>query len=162
MEGAVLFGIEPSTINVRKAKYTIGEGLSSIWNEKLHAGKGEKYFDEERKKWYCYNCFHKYIEINQNLKYGEEVSYISYIPSKSKNKKVSIHIFYKTKKQNPIFTFEEGITKIGQCRLDIGKEYNNYKDREIKTIMKFGGTYIDVTAFHIKTGKYVKTTLLFD
>ena len=47
----------------------------------------------------------------------------------SQNKKVAIQIFYKTKKQNPIFTFEEGITKIGECRLDIGKEYNNYKDR---------------------------------
>ena len=78
------------------------------------------------------------------------------------NKKVSFHIFYKTKKQNPIFTFEEGITKIGGCRLDIGKEYDNYEDRKIKTIMKFGGTYIDVTAFHIKTGITVKTTLIFD
>ena len=66
MEGAVLFGIEPSTINVRKAKYTIGEGLNSIWNEKLHAGKGEKYFNEIQQIWYCRNCFHKYIEINQN------------------------------------------------------------------------------------------------
>ena len=28
--------------------------------------------------------------------------------------------------------------------------------------MKFGGTYIDVTAFHIKTGITVKTTLIFD
>ena len=162
MEGAVLFGIEPSAINIRKAKYTIGEGLNSIWKEKLHAGKGKKYFDEEEQKWYCRNCFSKYIEINQNLKYGEEVSNISWISSMSQNKKVAVLTFYKTKKQNPIFTFEEGITKIGECLLDIGKEYNNYKDREIKTIMKFGGTYIDVTASHIKTGKYVKTTLLFD
>ena len=70
--------------------------------------------------------------------------------------------FYKTKKQNPIFTFEEGIIKIGECRLNILKEYENYKERKIKTIMKFGGTYIDVTAFHIKTGITVKTTLIFD
>jgi len=28
--------------------------------------------------------------------------------------------------------------------------------------MKFGGTFIDVTAKHIKSGKSVKTTLSFD
>jgi hypothetical protein len=71
-------------------------------------------------------------------------------------------MFYKTKKANPIFTFEEGIIKIGECRLEIGKEYENYKDREIRTIMKFGGTFIDVTAIHLKSGKTVKTTLTFD
>jgi len=31
MEGAVLFGIEPSTINMRKAKYTIGDDASLPW-----------------------------------------------------------------------------------------------------------------------------------
>ena len=70
--------------------------------------------------------------------------------------------FYKTKKINPIFIFEEGIIKIGQCRLDIGEEYENLEDRKIKTLMKFGGTFIDVTGIHIKSGKSVKITLTFD
>lgn len=52
--------------------------------------------------------------------------------------------------------------KIGECKISIDKEYKNIKDREIKTIMKFGGTFIDVTAIHIKSGKSVKTTLKFD
>lgn len=38
----------------------------------------------------------------------------------------------------------------------------NLQDRQIKTIMKFGGTFIDVTAIYLKTGKTVKTTLTFD
>jgi hypothetical protein len=29
--------------------------------------------------------------------------------------------FYKTKKINPIFANEEGMTKIGECRLEIDK-----------------------------------------
>ena len=70
--------------------------------------------------------------------------------------------FYKTKKVNPIFTFEEGITKIGKCSIYIDKEYKSIEDREIKVIMKFGGTFIDVTAVHLKSGKSVKTTLTFD
>jgi hypothetical protein len=70
--------------------------------------------------------------------------------------------FYKTKKINPIFTNEEGIIKIGECRLEIDKEYDSYKDRKIRTIMKFGGTFIDVTAIHLKSGISVKTILTFD
>ena len=162
MEGAVLFGIEPSTINVRKAKYTIGKKVNSLWDENLHAEKGKKYFNEEKQKWYCKDCFDKFIEINQNLTYGKEISHISSIPSTNKNKKSVVMQFYKTKKTNPVFVFEEGIVKIGECKLNIEKEYENYTERKIRTIMKFGGTYIDVTAIHIKTGISVKTNLIFD
>ena len=57
---------------------------------------------------------------------------------------------------------EEGISKIGELRLVFDKEYEKYEDQEIKTIMKFGGTFIDVTAIHLKSGKSVNTTLTFD
>ena len=70
--------------------------------------------------------------------------------------------FYKTKNPNPNFIIEAGMVKIGECRIDIGKKYESYKERKIKTIMKFGGTFIDVTAIHIKSGITVKTKLIFD
>ena len=159
MEGAVLFGIKPSSINIRKSKYTIGQNASKEWIDKIHSGKGVKHYVEEKKKWFCESCFDKFIEINQSLKYGEEISHIGFIDEADVVVKME---FYKTKKLNPIFTFEEGIIKIGECKLYIGKEYKNEKTKEIKVIMKFGGTFIDVTAIHLKTGKSVKTTLVFD
>ena len=159
MEGAVLFGIKPSTINIRKAKYTIGKGICMDWDDKKHSGKGEKFFFEEFNTYLCKNCFEKFIEINQDLKYEESISKKSYI---NKGHKKIIMEFYKTRKVNPIFIFEEGITKIGECILDIDKIYENLKDRTIKTTMKFGGTFIDVTAIHLTSGKSVKTTLTFD
>ena len=162
MEGSVLFGIEPSTINVRKAKYTIGKKVNSEWVEEKHSGKGIKYFNEEKQKYLCKDCFDKFIEINQNLKYEEEIAHISSIPSINKHKNSCKMEFYKTKNPNPIFVFEEGMVKIGVCRIDIGKEYESFKDRKIKTIMKFGGTFIDVTAIHKKSGITVKTKLTFD
>ena len=79
-----------------------------------------------------------------------------------KNQKIVKINFYKSKKINPIFTFEEGVIKIGECLLDIGKAYENLKDRTINVIMKFGGTFIDVTAIHLKSGKSVKTILHFE
>ena len=160
MEGAVLFGIEPSTINVRKAKYTFGKKIEDVWNDVKHSGKGEKYYNEDDKTWYCRNCFDKFIEINQNLRYEEEVSRISYMMYKDQTS-VSMK-FYKTKKLNPVFIFEEGMVKIGECQLDVWKSYENHEARKLKTTMKFGGTFIDVTAIHLKSGMSVKTTLTFD
>ena len=69
MEGAVLFGIEPSIINARKSKYTLGTNISQIWKDKKHSGKGEKLFSQELKKYICKNCFLKFIQIDQNLIY---------------------------------------------------------------------------------------------
>ena len=157
MDGAVLFGIDPSTINVRKAKYTIGEMVNEVWNEKIHSKKGKKYLNEEIQEYYCRDCFRKYIEINQSVNYEEEFSNTCFGPTNE----IKFQ-FYKTKKKNPIFIFEEGITKIGECKLYINKEFKNYEDREIKTTMKFGGTFIDVKALHIKSGQSVETTLKFD
>jgi uncharacterized Zn finger protein len=91
------------------------------------------------------------------LKYEEEFSHTGTAPGN----KIKME-FYKTKKHNPILISEEGISKIGECRLIIDKEYNKNEQREIKTNMKFGGTFIDVTAIHIKSGKSVKTTLTFE
>ena len=160
MEGGVIFGIEPSTIYIRKAKYTIGYVGLAAWNDKIHFGKGKKYLNEEDNRWYCQECFYKFIEINQNLKYEEEISHSCYL--KDKNQRAALLQFYKTKKANPIFAFEEGVIKIGECTLDLGRGYENLAEREVKTILKFGGTFIDVTAIHLKSGKSVKTTLKFD
>ena len=158
MEGAVLFGIEPSTISMRKAKYTIGQEFSTEWIEEKHSGKGEKYFDEDFQEWFCKNCFDKFIEVNQNLKYEEKITHWNYMTKGQ----TLIMTFYKTTKKNPIFTFEEGVIKIGRCRLNIGQTYENLEDREIETTMKFGGTFIDVKAIHLKSGKSIETKLTFD
>ena len=160
MEGAVLFGIEPATINIRKAKYTIGKASNKIWNEQIHAGKGKKYVGEITGNEYCENCFSKFITINQDLKYGEEISQFGY--PRYKDQHNFYFCFYKTEKTDPIFIFEGGITKIGECVLEISEEFQKYEDKKIRVIMKFGGTFIDAVAIHEKSGKSVKTTLRFD
>ena len=60
--------------------------------------------------------------------------------------------------QKSFFTKEEGPINL----LELGESYENLEDREIETTMKFGGTFIDVTAKHLKSGKSVKTILTFD
>ena len=83
---------------------------------------------------------------------------VATLPEINRNKKkVIVQMeFFKTKKPNPNFISDERMIKIGECKLDIGKEYEGDKERKIKTIMKFGGTFIDVTAIQVKTGVFVK------
>jgi hypothetical protein len=94
------------------------------------------------------------------LKYEEEVSKNHYMGYK--NQTDVKQKFFKTKKENPLFISEEGVSKIGECLLDVGQAYEKREDRKLKTIMKFGGTFIDVIGIHLKSGKTVKTTLTFD
>ena len=51
---------------------------------------------------------------------------------------------------------------IGKCKLDAGKDYYKYEDREINVTMKFGGTFIDVSAIHLKSGNSIDVKLLFN
>jgi molecular chaperone DnaK (HSP70) len=75
MEGAVLFGINPSIIGIRISKYTIGLEINTIWDEKKHSNLGEKYFSVEENVYRCKNCFYKFIEINQKLEYNKTIKY---------------------------------------------------------------------------------------
>ena len=73
-------------INIRKPKYTIGKRVRRRpWDDKIHSGKGKKFYIEELKKWFCDNCFQKYIKINQNLKIDDVISHTAYSQSLSSN-----------------------------------------------------------------------------
>ena len=156
MEGAVLFGINPNIINTRIAKYTIGQSFRDTWNEAKHSKMGKKVYDEVDNCWRCEDCFSKFIEVKQKLDLNQEITK-SY---RTSNPRSCTLRFYQTLNPNPMFTFENGVDKIGYCELDAGRDYP-VGQRDIKVTMKFGGTFIDVKAVHEKSGEEVKTTLNF-
>ena len=158
MEGAVLFGLDPTIINIRIAKYTIGMETRKVWDDKIHSQKGKKVFDETNKIWRCEDCFEKFIEVNQRIKYDES------LPPKSfemvGSRKTTLK-FYKSLKTNPVFTFENGVEKIYECVLDAKKDYP-VGERGFKVYMSFGGTYIDVKAIHDKSGEQIDIELNYE
>jgi hypothetical protein len=158
MDGAVLFGLNPNIIDIRISKYTIGMETRDFWNEEKHSKNGKKVFDEDNKVWRCEKCFAKFIEVNQELKNGEE------IPPKTFHmvspRTCTLH-FYKSLKPNPIFTFEKGVEKMVECELDAGKDYP-LGERDFKVYMKLNGTFIDIKAVHEKSGKFCKVNLKFE
>ena len=157
MEGAVLFGINPNIINLRIAKYTIGQATRNIWDEEKHSRFGKKVFDEEDKVWRCEDCFDKYIEVKEKVKLGQEIIH-SY---RMVGPRYTTFRFYQSINTNPVFIFENGVKKIGECKLDAKKDYP-FGQRDVKVKLTFGGTYIGIKAWHIKSGEEINKTLIFD
>ena len=139
-------------------KYTLGIEVSETWQDEKHSGKGEKIYVNEKNKYYCRNCFLKFIEINKNIKYEDKFSHRLNAVNYGNTYKINI---FKTKLPNPSFTSEDGMTQIGELLLHVQKGVENYKDKTIQVIMKFGGTFIDIMAIHKGSGKSVKSTLKF-
>ena len=157
MEGAVLFGISPNIISSRIARYTFGTDVILPWEEEKYSKNGRKVYDDVDNKWVCKDCFSKYIEINQKIKVGEEITK-TYVMTKPR---YCTMFFYKAINPNPIYTYEEGVEEIGKCTLDAKKDYPP-GERKISLTMKFGGTFIDIKAIHEKSKEEIKATLKFN
>ena len=108
MEGAVLFGINPNIISSRIVRYTIGTNVRFPWDEEKYSKNRRNLFDEVNKKWVCKDCFSKYIEINEKIKVGKEITH-SYLMTKPK---YCTMYFFKTLNHNPSYIFEEGVEEI--------------------------------------------------
>ena len=158
MIGAVLFGISPSNIEIRKAKYTIGSNINESCKNGNNIIDVNTYYDKEQKKWFYKDFFDKYIEAGQEIKFGEIISHDLIMV----DKRFLELSFFKTKNKNPKFTTDEGVSYIGKLVLDIGKDYGEMKDRKVTLNMKFGGTFIDVTATHSKSNNSENSTFKFD
>ena len=156
MKGSVLFGINPNKIKERIAKYTYGIMANIEWNEKIHSNIGNKIFDKNYQKWYCEDGFGILIKKGENLLIGQEIIN-KFVMNGSRYAEFN---FYKTELYSPILVNQIGIEKLGSCKLDAGQDYP-VGQRTCIIQIKLGGTFIDVTAKHIKSGKKIKAELEF-
>ena len=157
LKGAVLFGINPNIINLRISPYTIGFNCDEDWNEQIHGGIGEKYYDALNAVFKCKNSFHILI------KKGEKISQNNIITKSfiTMNSRIIILKFFKTLNPNPVLFTEKGVELIGNEKLDLGRDYN-YEERSFYINLKFGGTFYDASCIHIKSGKVLKFPLYFN
>lgn len=157
MEGSVIFGINPDLIYSRKAKYTIGTDARSFWNEEIHSKLGKKIYDEKTGKYRCKDCFSKFIEVEQNIELDQEITE-TFTMTGPRYCNIG---FYASLKPNPIFIYEEGVDKIGECRLDAGKDYPD-NEREISITMKYGGTKYLFKTKHISSGRELEVNFIYE
>ena len=154
--GSVLYSYDHYIISPRKAKFTFGIKSSDIWDKKKHKNGGIKVYDPLDKIDRCKNSFTKFITINDNLRPDNEITH-SFVLN---NSQASVELF-KTKKEDAIFTDEEGVEKFGEFIIDVANKFDE-SNKEVEVKMKLGGTFISASAIYCKTKDKFKITCLYE
>ncbi|XP_077438311.1 heat shock 70 kDa protein 12A isoform X3 [Vanacampus margaritifer] len=156
LKGAVLFGLDPSIIKIRRSPLTYGVGVLNRFVEGKHPP--EKLLVKDGTRW-CTDVFDTFIATDQSVALGEMVKR-SYTPAKPSQQVIVIHV-YCAEKENVGFISESGVKKCGTLRLDVSGTESAAPRREIQTLMQFGDTEIRAMAVDVSTGRTVKASIDF-
>uniref|UniRef100_A0A8B9Q0A4 Heat shock protein family A (Hsp70) member 12B n=1 Tax=Apteryx owenii TaxID=8824 RepID=A0A8B9Q0A4_APTOW len=160
LKGAVLFGLDPTIVRVRRSPLTYGVGVLNKFVEGKHPR--EKLLVKEGKNW-CTDIFEKFVSVDQSVALGEVVQR-SYCPARAGQRKTIINI-YCCATDDVVYITDAGVRKCGTISLELDDvdEAGGAKRsrREIRASMQFGDTEIKVTAMDIRTSKTVRATIDF-
>nr|XP_025975495.1 heat shock 70 kDa protein 12B [Dromaius novaehollandiae] len=160
LKGAVLFGLDPAVVRVRRSPLTYGVGVLNKFVEGKHPR--EKLLVKEGKSW-CTDVFEKFVAVDQSVALGEVVQR-SYCPARAGQRKTIINV-YCSAADDVVYITDPGVRKCGTVSLELDEagEGGGAKRgrREIRASMQFGDTEIKVTAVDISTAKTVRATIDF-
>ncbi|XP_060735329.1 heat shock 70 kDa protein 12A isoform X5 [Tachysurus vachellii] len=158
LKGAVLFGLDPSVIRVRRSPLTYGVGVLNRFVEGKHPP--EKLLVRDGTRW-CTDVFDTFISADQSVALGETVKR-SYTPAKPSQQVIVIHV-YCSERERVGFISDAGVRKCGTLRLDVSGTESPAAGvrREIQTLMQFGDTEIRAMAIDVATNRMVKASIDF-
>ncbi|KAJ3609843.1 hypothetical protein NHX12_021937 [Muraenolepis orangiensis] len=160
LKGAVLFGLDPSIIKVRRSPLTYGVGVLNRFVDGKHPP--EKLLVRDGTRW-CTDVLDVFIAADQSVALGELVKR-SYTPARPAQRIIVIHV-YCSEREGAAFISEPGVRKCGTLRLDVGggegEEQGVAARREIQTLMQFGDTEIRAMAVDVATARTVKANIDF-
>ncbi|ROJ78933.1 Heat shock 70 kDa protein 12A [Anabarilius grahami] len=156
LKGAVLFGLDPSIIKVRRSPLTYGVGVLNRFVEGKHPP--EKMLVKDGTRW-CTDVFDTFISADQSVALGETVKR-SYTPAKPSQQVIVIHV-YCSEKESVSFISDPGVRKCGTLKLDVSGTESPATRREIQTLMQFGDTEIRAMAIDVATSRSVKASIDF-
>ncbi|RXN29852.1 heat shock 70 kDa 12A-like isoform X2 [Labeo rohita] len=156
LKGAVLFGLDPSVIKVRRSPLTYGVGVLNRFIEGKHPP--EKMLVKDGTRW-CTDVFDTFISADQSVALGETVKR-SYTPAKPSQQVIVIHV-YCSEKESVSFITDPGVRKCGTLKLDVSGTESPAARREIQTLMQFGDTEIRAMAVDVATSRSVKASIDF-
>ncbi|XP_043920006.1 heat shock 70 kDa protein 12B [Protopterus annectens] len=159
LKGAVLFGLDPTIVRVRRSPLTYGVGVLNKFVEGKHPK--EKLLVKEGKNW-CTDIFDRFVSVDQSVALGEVVKR-SYTPARLAQRKIIINI-YCSATDDVVYITDPGVRKCGTINLELSEPEENSPRkgrREIQASMQFGDTEIKVTAVDVATSKSVKAMIDF-
>ncbi|XP_050398831.1 mucin-2 isoform X3 [Patella vulgata] len=158
LKGAVMFGLDPMVVNVRRSRVTYGIGVLNRFDPEKHPES--KLVTRDGKDW-CTDVFEKFVCTDEAVALGDVVVK-SYTPAVSGQTKSIINM-YCSENEHVQFITDQGVRKCGTLTLDLSQyeiQESAYR-REIQIRMCFGDTEIKVSAQDITTGQVVRSIIDF-
>uniref|UniRef100_W5LE52 Heat shock protein 12B n=1 Tax=Astyanax mexicanus TaxID=7994 RepID=W5LE52_ASTMX len=168
LKGAVLFGLDPTVVRVRRCPLTYGVGVLNRFVEGHHPR--DKLLIKDGREW-CTDILDRFVSVDQSVALGEVVRR-SYTPARVGQRKIIINI-YCSSTDDVVYITDPGVRKCGAITLDLpepgavaASSSSNgngaaFERREIRATMQFGDTEIKVTAVDVLTGRQVRASIDF-
>lgn len=106
--GAVLFGLDPTIVNVRRSRLTYGVSVLNRFTADYHPQ--EKKIVKDNIEW-CADIFDKFVLVDQSIGLGDIVVR-KYTPARH-NQAQCIISFYCSESDKPLYVTDAGVRKIG-------------------------------------------------
>uniref|UniRef100_H2LMS6 Heat shock protein 12B n=1 Tax=Oryzias latipes TaxID=8090 RepID=H2LMS6_ORYLA len=167
LKGAVLFGLDPTVVRVRRSPLTYGVGVLNRFVEGRHPR--DKLLIKDGREW-CTDILDRFVSVDQSVALGEVVRR-SYTPARVGQRKIIINI-YCSATDDVTYISDPGVRKCGAITLDLpeplpptgavgGAGAAASERREIRATMQFGDTEIKVTAVDVISNRSVKASIDF-
>ncbi|XP_026681180.1 heat shock 70 kDa protein 12A-like, partial [Diaphorina citri] len=125
LKGAVMFGLDPHIVSLRKATHTYGIGVFQPFQPGLHSE--DKLIISEGKKW-CADVLDEFIRIDQCLQIGESIVR-RYTPTSTDQDTILINIYSTESEQarvRNVAALIKYLTKRKKVLLSVAMRYNCY------------------------------------
>ncbi|XP_029110319.1 heat shock 70 kDa protein 12B isoform X1 [Scleropages formosus] len=159
LKGAVLFGLDPTVVRVRRCPLTYGVGVLNRFVAGRHPR--DKLLVKEGREW-CTDILDRFVAADQSVALGEVVRR-SYTPARPGQRKIIINI-YCSATDDVVYITDPGVRKCGAITLDLPEAPVGTpatERREIRATMQFGDTEIKVTAVDVATNRSVRAAIDF-
>ncbi|XP_043196394.1 heat shock 70 kDa protein 12A-like [Amphibalanus amphitrite] len=157
LRGAVLFGLDPSVIQVRRCTMTYGVGVLNKFMRGIHP-QG-KLLVRDGREW-CADIFDKFVTADQSVGVGETLLR-RYTPARADQTTIVLHL-YCSHKEKVMFVTDDGVEKCGTLKLILeGTAPSPAKRREIQVRMRFGDTEILASAVDLVSQRSVTAHINF-
>lgn len=160
LKGAVMFGLDPNCVRVRRSKLTYGVGVLNKFDPLKHPRS--KYVMKDNREW-CKDVFETFVRANEAVAIGDYVTKC-YTPARPNQQTLIINI-YSTAEQGVQFVTEANVKKCGTLRIDVANSTTLAQSlkqrRKLHVSMQFGKTEIAVKGVDEATGKSVEACIDF-
>uniref|UniRef100_A0A8V5G6T2 Uncharacterized protein n=1 Tax=Melopsittacus undulatus TaxID=13146 RepID=A0A8V5G6T2_MELUD len=157
LKGAVLFGLDPTVVRVRRSPLSYGVGVLNRFVEGQHPR--EKLLLKGGRMW-CTDVFERFVAVDQSVALGEVVER-SYCPARPGQRRTVINV-YCSADDSARYITDPGVRRCGTVSLELERQCRHMgARREIRASMQFGDTEIKVTAVDVSTAKTVRATIDF-